>query len=60
LNGRGEEVARFEESVRVYTLAELRSRLARAGFRPIREFGDFDGRPIGKGSRYILASERVK
>jgi SAM-dependent methyltransferase len=59
-NGRGEDVARFEESVRIYTLPELRDLLARAGFRPTREAGDFDGRPIGQGERYLIASERER
>lgn len=58
INGRGEEMARFEESVRVYTLEELRARLAKSGFRTIGEAGGFDGRPIGEGDRYVVASER--
>jgi SAM-dependent methyltransferase len=58
-NHRGGEVGRFEESVRVYALGELRSLLLAAGLRPGREAGDFDGRPIGSGSRYLVASERV-
>jgi ubiquinone/menaquinone biosynthesis C-methylase UbiE len=58
-NARGEEVARFEESVRVYTLGELRALLSEAGFRPIREAGAFDGRPIERGDRYIIAAERT-
>jgi SAM-dependent methyltransferase len=58
-NGRGDEVARFEESVRVYDLVELRALLADAGWRSIREAGDFDGRPIGQGTRYILVAERA-
>jgi hypothetical protein len=57
-NTRGEEVARFVESVRVYALPELRSILAGAGFRVLREAGGFDGAPIGGGDRYLLASER--
>jgi SAM-dependent methyltransferase len=59
-NGRGEEVARFEESVRVYALPELKAVLARSGFHPIREAGAFDGRPIGQGDRYLIAAERIR
>jgi SAM-dependent methyltransferase len=58
-NQRGEEVARFEESVRVYTLDELRQRLVAAGLRPVKEAGGFDGRPIGRGDRYLIAAERT-
>ena len=59
VNGGGEEVARFEESVRVYTLSELEAALGRAGFRPLSEHGGFDGRPVGKGERYLVAAERT-
>lgn len=58
-NARGEEVARFVESVRVYALPELRAILDGAGFRVFREAGGFGGAPIGRGDRYLLASERV-
>jgi SAM-dependent methyltransferase len=58
-NGRGEEVAHFVESVRVYALDELRGRLHDARFRVIREAGGFDGATIGAGDRFILAAERL-
>jgi SAM-dependent methyltransferase len=58
LNGRGEEVARFEESVRIYSLPELEAALDRTGFRPVSNHGGFDGRPVGKGERYLVAAER--
>jgi SAM-dependent methyltransferase len=57
-NSRGEEVAHFEESVRVYTLPELRSILGASGFGVLREAGGFDGRPIGSGDRYLVAAEK--
>jgi SAM-dependent methyltransferase len=56
---RGEEVAHFEESVRVYTLDELRGILGAAKLRVVREAGGFDGRAIGKGDRYLVAAERA-
>ena len=59
MNARGEEVARFEESVRVYTLARARGGRSSAGFRAVREAGGFDGRPIGEGDRYLVAAERI-
>jgi SAM-dependent methyltransferase len=58
VNGHGDEVARFEESVRVYTLPELRQILEASGFRVVREAGGFDGRPIGQGDRYLIAAEK--
>jgi SAM-dependent methyltransferase len=58
LNGGGEEVARFEESVRIYTLPELEAALLRANFRTFRKHGGFDGRPVGQGERYLVAAER--
>lgn len=57
-NVRGEEVAHFEESVRIYTRPELKAILELSRFRIIREAGGFDGRPIGSGDRYLLAAER--
>jgi SAM-dependent methyltransferase len=57
-NAHGEEVAHFEESVRIYTRPELKSILELSRFRIIREAGGFDGTPIGSGDRYLLAAER--
>jgi SAM-dependent methyltransferase len=57
-NGRGEEVARFVESVRIYALPELRAILEDAGFSVVREAGSFEGAPVGRGDRYLLASEK--
>jgi SAM-dependent methyltransferase len=57
-NARGEEVAHFEESVRVYALSELESILALSNFRIVRRSGGFDGKPIGQGDRYLMAVER--
>lgn len=47
------------ESVRVYSSEELASALARAGLRPTRTFGDFDGSPLSPDSpRMIALAER--
>jgi len=45
---------------RIYSPAELASLLNRAGFKPLRLYGDFDGSPFGFDTkRLILVSEKI-
>ncbi|MBI4553565.1 MAG: methyltransferase domain-containing protein [Candidatus Latescibacteria bacterium] len=44
----------YEESVRMYTLAELTAMAARAGLTMTHTFGEFDGRPFGADTPRLI------
>jgi SAM-dependent methyltransferase len=46
---------RYEESVALYTLDELDTMAAGGGLRRVASAGDYDGVPVGQGSRWLLA-----
>lgn len=50
----------FRESVRMYTVSELRDRLERSGFRVVNMYGDFDGSEFDLNSspRIIIISRK--
>ena len=57
---RGGKPGRTGETLRVYTLTELKSLLADAGFAFRRAWGDYHGRPYGLESlRLIVAADKV-
>ncbi len=51
-------IRRVRESVRCYTLEEIRNLLLRAGLSVERVWGDFDGQPYGQSSPRILTLSR--
>jgi SAM-dependent methyltransferase len=49
------KVSKYLESVRMYSLAEMKNLLASSGFNVVAEFGDFDGRmPASDAPRLLL------
>lgn len=47
----------FEERVRLFEAKELEQMLQELGARVTHRFGDYDGRPLGEGSRTILFAQ---
>jgi SAM-dependent methyltransferase len=53
------ETHEYQESVRLYTHAELEAMVIKAGFRILHVFGDYDGKPFeGDCPRLILAARK--
>lgn len=60
VDNEGREVARIEESIRLFTRDELERGMDKAGLEPIRLFGDYAGGPFvpAKSERCIILARR--
>ncbi|MAG57907.1 MAG: SAM-dependent methyltransferase [Planctomycetes bacterium] len=54
----GEEAVAYEESVRLYSPAELEAMIDAVGFDVRKRFGALDGRALGEGGRCVIAAVR--
>jgi len=59
ITGPSREPVEYQESVRLYTAAELEGMLAAAGLSVRGAWGSLDGRPAGQGDRCVIAAEKT-